>query len=473
MLRSLWLLFLYLGFLGFGVTTPFIMTLGYVWVDTLRPQDLSMFILNEMPVAMIMGAGAMGAYLALDRRSPPPMNAVTALLIMMCAWMTATLIWAEVPTAAWEKWNWAFKAMAFAAFLPYVIRSRVQIEAFTQTYVFSLAANIIPFGVKVLISGGGYGQNLGLMAGNSGLAESGSLAVVCLMSLPLALYLGKHGLLVPRVPILNWMYPALAILSIVTALGTYERSALIGMIVLAGYMFMRSRRKLLFGLIGGLGAILIIGFTAQSWIERISTIGQYQKDSSALVRVLVWQWTFDYSLSHPLGGSFNSFLVNSVVVPGDEINPGGQIMFGRAFHSIYFEVLGELGWPGIIMFLTVVTLSMLSLRRLSKKTRDNPELAWLSDLSDAVQSGIMVFMSAGAFLGMAFQPILWYFISIGIALNAYLWRAERLNVQPLSGWRAKAEATRMPEGAKSTGWRKPVSIPVEEKARIPGWQTRR
>ena len=63
--------------------------------------------------------------------------------------------------------------------------------------------------------------------------------------------------------------------------------------------------------------------------------------------------------------------------------------------------------------------------------------------------------------------------AIGIALNAYLWRAERLNVQPLSGWRAKAEATRMPEGAKSTGWRKPVSIPVEEKARIPGWQTRR
>jgi hypothetical protein len=28
--------------------------------------------------------------------------------------------------------------------------------------VFSLAANIVPFGLKTLISGGGYGTNLGL-----------------------------------------------------------------------------------------------------------------------------------------------------------------------------------------------------------------------------------------------------------------------------------------------------------------------
>ena len=66
MLRSSWLVLLYLSFLGLGVTTPFVMTLGYVWVDTFRPQEVTYFILNELPVAMIMGAGAFLTYFALD-----------------------------------------------------------------------------------------------------------------------------------------------------------------------------------------------------------------------------------------------------------------------------------------------------------------------------------------------------------------------------------------------------------------------
>ena len=52
-----------------------------------------------------------------------------------------------------------------------MIRSRIQIEAFAQTYVLSLAANFVPFGVKTFISGGGYGTNLGLEQGNAGLSE--------------------------------------------------------------------------------------------------------------------------------------------------------------------------------------------------------------------------------------------------------------------------------------------------------------
>ncbi len=46
MLRSLWLLLLYLSFLGLGMTTPFVMTLGGIpsWVDTFRPQEVAYII---------------------------------------------------------------------------------------------------------------------------------------------------------------------------------------------------------------------------------------------------------------------------------------------------------------------------------------------------------------------------------------------------------------------------------------------
>jgi len=139
--RSLWLLILYLGFVGLGVSTPFVAALGYVWVDTFRPQEVAYILLNQLPVAMIMGVVAIGSYILLDRRSPPRLSLETTLQATMAIWITLTLLWAEVPDAAWTKWDWAFKTLVFATFVPFVIRSRVQMEAFAQVYVLSLAAN--------------------------------------------------------------------------------------------------------------------------------------------------------------------------------------------------------------------------------------------------------------------------------------------------------------------------------------------
>jgi putative inorganic carbon (HCO3(-)) transporter len=472
-LRSLWLVALYLSFLGLGVATPFVMTLGYVWVDLFRPQDVTFFILNELPVAMIMGAGAVLSYIALDRRSPPPLMLQSVLQVLMAIWMTATLLWAEVPVQAMEKWDWAFKSMVFAAFVPLVIRSRVQIEAFAQTFVFSMAANYVPFGLKVLISGGGYGQNLGLLSGNSGLAEGASLAAISLMAVPMALFLGRHGQLIPRLPLMPLAYGAVAALAVVTALGTYERTGLVCIVVMAVHMFLRSRRKFLFGAVAGV--VLMVAATAAvgTWSARMSTIGQFQTENSALIRLLVWKWTFDFSLSHPLGGSFNSYIVNTIVAPPDESNPGGMITFGRAFHSIYFEVLGELGWPGEFMFLLTAVSSLVSLFRLSRKCRKNPNLVWAADMSDAIQTSMLIFLSGGAFVGIAFQPMYWYFVSMGICLRANVWRAERIAAGDVPARRGFAQNTSGKWGPSSPGWSGPPVSAAEQPVVATAWRGRR
>jgi putative inorganic carbon (HCO3(-)) transporter len=438
-LRSLLLLLLYLSFLGLGVATPFVMTLGYVWVDTFRPQDVTYIILNQLPVAFIMGAGAFAAYFLLDRRSPPPLTLQSALQVLLAVWMTTTLFWAELPDRAWVKWDWAFKAMAFAAFVPLVIRSRVQIEAFAQIYVFSLAANFVPFGLKVLISGGGYGRNLGLESGNSGLSEGGFLSTVCLMAVPLALFLGRHGKLIPRLPLMSFAYFSVAILAIITAIGTYERSALIGLVVLGFYMLIRSRRKFLFAMLLSLVVAGLVAVTASTWNARVSTIGEYNTETSALTRIMVWKWTLKYAMTHPFGGSLDAYGIDTIVLPPDASNPDGVVENGRAWHSIYFEMLGELGWPGLFMFLLAAGSSMFSLLRLSRKCRTSPELVWVADMSDAVQSGMAVFLASGAFVGIAFQPPFWYFVSMGISLRAYVWHAERTNIESIAGWRRAAQ----------------------------------
>ena len=460
MLRSLWLLFVYVAFLGLSVNAPFVATLGYVWVDTFQPQEVAYVILNQIPVAMIMGLVALGGYFLLDRRSPPPLTLQTVLQAAMAIWITLTLIWAQVPDAAWEKWDWAFKTIAFSTFLPYVIRSRVQIEAFAQTYVFSLAANFVPFGLKTLISGGGYGMNLGLQAGNTGLAEGGLLSTSCLMAVPVAIYLASHSQLIPKLKVLPLAYWGIAGLAVVTAIGTYERSALIGLGVLGIYMWVRTKHKIGFGLVLFVGACVLIYTASGAFDTRVSSIGNYQSDNSALVRILVWKWTLGFVSTHPFGGGFQTYIIDHVEVLG--AGADGHTEFGRAFHSIYFEVLGEHGYPGIVMFLLLAGSTFFVLRRVAKQARPYPELQWVAGLSDALQSGLAVFLTAGAFVGIAFQPMFWYFVAMGICLNTYMWRVLHQNPVAESGWRAltvKPEALPPPQSA-AADWRRRVNRPA-------------
>ena len=54
--------------------------------------------------------------------------------ILLGAWVTLSITWAEVPDEAWNKWDWAFKTILFCVFLTLVLRSRVQLEAFVQVH---------------------------------------------------------------------------------------------------------------------------------------------------------------------------------------------------------------------------------------------------------------------------------------------------------------------------------------------------
>jgi putative inorganic carbon (hco3(-)) transporter len=449
LIRSLFMTMIFASFLGLGVAAPFILTLGYAWVDTFRPQDITWYILNQLPVAMIMAVAAIAGYFLLDRRSPPRFTLTTLLTLLIGGLITATMYWAEVPPAGWPKWDWAFKTVMFSAFIPLAIRSRVQIEAFIQVYVFALAANFIPFAAKVLVSGGGYGQNLGLQGGNSGLSEGELLSTVVLMVIPLALHLGRHTQLLPHTRLVKLGYTALAGCALVTALGTYERSALVAMVALGGYMLMRSRHKMVFGVCLTLIGVAIVYMMSATWTDRINTISVPTTDSSAMIRLLSWQWTIKYAVAHPFGGGFNCFVINRLEFPD------GSVVFSRAFQSIYFEMLGEHGWLGLALFLGIVIWTFRGLRRLARRTREIPHLAWCADLSDALQAGMVAFLAGGAFVDILFQPELWYFMAMSVSLSEYVRRVEQ-QAAPAAGWRARAlpvaTATAVP-AAGGTPWR--------------------
>ena len=430
MLRSLYISLVYGVFLCGGFIAPFTFGLGYIWVDTFTPQNVAYSIVSEIPVSEIMAIAAILAYLLLDRKRPPGLNLITILVATMAAWVTFTTFNDPVvPVFALGKWDWAIKTIIFSAFMPAMFRSRVQIEAFLQIYIFSLAGQFLPFAGKTILTGGAYGQSFGLVAGNAGLAEGSTLATVCLMVIPMIYHLARYSIILPRWRVMKLIYAGLALACMIACIGTFERTALVGVVVLAVGFWMRSKRRLLYALMAAGAIFAASGYVATSkndWVDRMKTIATYSKDNSAYTRILVWEWTLDFVRTHPLGGGFNAYMINEIKLPADKEHPEGYTDKARAFHSIYFEVLGEHGWVGLGIFLSLFATSFLTLRNAALKARKMPGMEWCHDLARNLQISLIVPMACGAFIGIAFQAEIYYMFALAVMMRHQVRSAERL-----------------------------------------------
>jgi len=428
--RSLYLIAIYLSFFVLGRNAPFALALGYVWVDTFNPQSMAYIVLPQIPVSLIMALATIASYLIFERQKPR-ITLTSILLLLFAVWVTmTTALWAEVPDSAWEKWNFAFKMLCFAAFLPSVFRTRIQIEALLQIYLLSISVHFIPVGLKTMVSGGGYGRALGIVAGNSLLSEGATLAGVSLMLIPIILYLRRNTLIMPKHWVVKLGYSGLVSLALAAAIGTYERTALVGMAIVGGGVWLRARRKILYGVLGVLMVLAVASRTSEAWNARISTIRHYETETSALGRLLVWQWTIGYANEHPFGGGFNSYKIDQVSFPPE--TPGGDpvVAKGIAFHSIYFEVLGEQGYVGLGMFFSIIFLSFWQLHKVARITKNVREMVWAKELAYALQVALLTLLACGAFIGIAFQPMLYYLFALSACLRAHVREVQRLGYMP-------------------------------------------
>jgi len=78
-----------------------------------------------------------------------------------------------------------------------------------------------------------------------------------------------------------------------------------------------------------------------------------------------------------------------------------------AAHSIYFDVLSEHGWVGLVLFLMIGAYSWLNCSWLIRRSRNRPELAWANVLGKMGQAVLAGFWVGGAFQSLAYFDEYW------------------------------------------------------------------
>lgn len=426
--------------LAAGLRRPFLWVLAYVYIDVLAPQKISWMLLTHLPISLMAFVLAFAGWVYLDSKEGGRFSFRQGLIALLLVYCGLTTLSADFPDHAAEKWSWVWKALVFAVFLPLTLRTRLRLEALTLVMVLSAATIIIPAGIKTLASGGGYGSLHLLVNDNTGLYEGSILSTVSIALIPLALWLARYGTIFApdwRVKGFAW---ALSFAAVLIPIGTEARTGLVCAAVLVALSLRHMKHRFLMaGLVGAAG-LLAVPFLPASFTARMETIGDHQADQSASTRLAVWQWTIEYAKTHPFGGGFDAYRQNRLSIDVVETSQSGNTTAyetervedkARAYHSSYFEMLGEQGYPGLAIWLLLHILGVWQMERLVRRYRatasrvPSENLVWVAPLAAALQHAQIVYLVGSLFVGIAFQP----FCYMVVALQCGLWTLVRRKEQ--------------------------------------------
>jgi probable O-glycosylation ligase (exosortase A-associated) len=435
-----------LAFVGFlaallalGLKRPFLFVLAYLYVDIVSPQRLSYFLLNSIPISMIMAALALGTWFFMDRKKDFSIAPRQWMMLMLLGYCALTTFHADMPVEALTKWDWAWKALAFAIFLPLTLHSKLRVEAALLFMTLSAGLIIIVGGIKTALSGGGYGVLNLMVDNNSGLYEGSIISTFAIALIPIILWFARFGTIFPPDWRVKTFCAGLVFACLLMPVGTQARTGLVCIAVLAVLMLRDVKRRILYMAGAGLLGLAAIPFLPQSFTDRMGTIQGYQADQSANTRLAVWGWTLEYVQTRPFGGGFEAYLQNRIQVRTVDEQAMGEVQMvsarteadeGRAWHSAYFEMLGEQGYPGLLLFLIIHGGGLMRMEMLRRRYRDREgDMAWVAPLATALQHFQIVYLIGSLFVATAFQPFIWMAVAVQIGFDRVVARRERASLR--------------------------------------------
>lgn len=123
---------------------------------------------------------------------------------------------------------------------------------------------------------------------------------------------------------------------------------------------------------------------------------------------------FNLAKDNILGGGFECFRLPSFARYApiwDDVHDA---------HSIYFEVMGEHGFIGLALFLSLGATALLSAKRIAKEAKQWNETRWMADLAAMIQVSLLGYAACGAFLGLAYFDLYYHLIAILVILKVLL-----------------------------------------------------
>jgi putative inorganic carbon (hco3(-)) transporter len=155
-----------------------------------------------------------------------------------------------------------------------------------------------------------------------------------------------------------------------------------------------------------------------------------ERDDSAASRLHFWEVAVAMANDRPLLGVGHSGYPRAY---NQYDWTEGRYKTNRAVHSAWFGVLAELGYPGLVLFISLVAGSLLACRRVRLAAKRGEVSAALGAYAVAFESALIAFAVGGSFVSFHYCEMLWHYFALSVAL-------ERAAVHEMAVARARTDA---------------------------------
>ncbi len=401
-----------LGAIPVAVFHPYIGILFWSLIGYMNPHRLAWGFAEHVPFAALIGGATLLGFLLSREDKHFPKTPLTAVWILFTAWISFTTLFAIYPDLAFAKWQLVMKIMLMSFVTIMVMAKRERLNLLIWVIVLSLGFYGGKGGLFTLTRDTG-GMTLVWGPENSFISDNNALALALVMALPLMYYLQtivtrkfiKYGLL------------ALMALMVMGIVGTHSRGGFIALATVTLAALLKSRYKLRTLMMAAVAAAVLASVVPSAWKERMENIGSYQQDASSMNRINSWWMAFHLASDRPLGGGFDTF--NEEVFARYAPNPAH--VFNA--HSIYFEVLGEHGFIGLILFLVLGLLALRTATWIVRHTQARDDLKWASNLAAMTQLSLIGYAVAGTFQNLAYFDLYYHLVGILILTRVIVERS--------------------------------------------------
>ncbi len=376
------------------------------WICFQRPHTFSYGLWNRLPTFMLaLGIAILSNVLRGQFRPKFPPILVLYLCIML--WITLSAAFAFDTKHAWDFYG-IFVPALFVT--PVVLFACVHDLGLLKKVIWvaagSIAINAFKAGTSLTLRGGGHlSEQISGFVGDNNVFG----LVLCLV---VAILMGMRRTL-PDTRWVKVLFYTIVAINVLCIIYTKSRGALLSLgiiMVLSSLLSGKAVRYLAL-----LGAIVTIGYSLipSTYFDRLGTLKDVSADRSAAGRLEAWVLSWDEALRHPiLGvGPDNHMLYNAHLEVDVEL---------RVAHSVYFQTLGELGFPALLFYLLFLGTGLVMLyrtwRMMVPLVQKHPDLVWVRDVSFWMACALAGYCFGAGLLNMLYIEFPWYMVMLGCML---------------------------------------------------------
>ena len=440
-IRDVLMLVLGYGCVPLALYSAYYGLLAYCWLSFMRPQSLVWSqAVQSARITLVIGAVLIGRAL-LTAGPKVRLRRPTALFLGLWAWFGVCTLTSTHAELSWEELIKFSKVGVAVVLITGLVRTRGQLKWLMLLLAACPGIWAVKFGLYFARTGGGMSESGGPIG-----MDNNDTAMFIALSIPLLVLVGS------TVAGKWWrrgLYAAGA-LAVPGVMLTGSRGGLLAMALAGGLAVWRKTTWWKAVLVGAAGLAVGLAIMPRQQEQRYETIESYEQDTSAMGRIWAWQVSLAMAADRPITGvgfgqdAYLREYEHYQTVQGD---------FPHAAHSVWFSLIGETGYVGLGLYVSLIVSVLMSTRRVMRgATRAGRGRNWAWNYAAALQCAVLTFALAGTFLSQARFEFIFALCMVAVPL-AHLAEAEAYPgaAKIRAARKASGAATAVATAGKSNG----------------------